>query len=142
MDEARGGREPSAKAAGPPRRLLQALCLLGGVLLAVIGARYLLSPRGAMATFGIASPPAGFELPAIVGLRNLWLGLLAVGLAALSEWRALALWLGLGTLVCLADAGIAAASSGKLPQIAFHLASGAACLVLSLLLLRAARRGA
>ena len=80
-----------------------ALCLIGGVLLAVIGIRYLLVPESAARTFGVPGRPDGYELYYIIGLRNVWLGLLAVAFAALREWRALALWFALGTIVCFAD---------------------------------------
>jgi hypothetical protein len=125
---------------GLSERWILAICLLGGVLLAVIGIRYLLVPQSAAYTFGVADGPAGYEFHYIIGVRNVWLGLLAVGCAALRQWRALALWFGLGTVVCFADAGIAAASSGRLPQVAFHVVSGMVCLALALVILRICRR--
>ncbi len=102
-------------------------------MLAVIGLRYFLTPEGAARTFGLPSRPAGYELYVIIGLRNVWLGLLAVAFALLREWRALALWFGLGAVVCFADAAIAASSTGKVPQIAFHAGCGIACVALSAL---------
>jgi hypothetical protein len=121
-------------------RLILVICVVGGTLLTVIGIRYLVSPESAARTFGVASPPAGHELHYIIGLRNVWLGLLAIGFTALAQWRALALWFGLGTVVCFADAGIAATSSGKLPQVAFHVACGIGCLALTFLSVGIARR--
>jgi hypothetical protein len=109
------------------------ICLFGGVLLAVIGLRYFLSPEGAARTFGVPGRPAGHELHYIIGLRNVWLGALAVAFALLREWRALALWFGFGAVVCFADAAIAAGSTGRLPQIAFHVVCGIACVGLSAL---------
>ena len=114
-------------------RWILGVCLLGGVLLTVIGARYFLTPEGAARTFGVPARPAGNELHYIIGLRNVWLGLLAVAFALLREWRTLALWFGLGTIVCFADAAIAASATGKVPQVAFHVACGVACVVLSVL---------
>ena len=73
----------------------------------------------------------GFELHQVIGLRDLWLGALAVILAAMKEWRALAVWFGLGTLVCFSDAGIAASSSGRTGPMVFHVACGVACAVLA-----------
>jgi len=108
-----------------------AICLLGGVLLAVIGIRFLLIPERAARTFGLLVPPAGHELYSIIGLRNAWLGLLAVGFALLRQWRALALWFALGVLVCLADASIAAGSAGRLSQVAFHVGCGLCCALLA-----------
>jgi hypothetical protein len=111
-------------------RYLLGLCLLGGVLLTVIGVRYLLLPEQAARTFGLPAHPAGHELYTIVGLRNVWLGLLAIGFAALRQWRALALWLALGALVCLADATIVVGARGPLPSLAFHVCCALGCLAL------------
>ena len=113
------------------KRGLMVLCLLGGVLLAIIGVRYLLVPESAARTFGVPARPAGFELHYIIGVRNIWLGLLAIAFATLRQWRALALWFAIGTIVCFADAAIAASSTGWLPQIAFHTGCGVACLGLA-----------
>ncbi len=86
------------------QRLILTLGIIGGVLLTVIGVRYFVTPEGAARTFGVPDRPAGYELYYIIGLRNVWLGLLAVAFAALREWRALALWFALGAIVCFADA--------------------------------------
>lgn len=112
-------------------RWILALCLIGGVLLTVIGIRYFITPDGAARTFGVTASPAGYEFHYIIGLRNVWLGLLAVAFAGLREWRALTLWFGLGAFVCFADAAIAASSTGRLPQIAFHVGCGLACVGLA-----------
>ena len=88
------------------QRLILMLCLLGGVLLAVLGARYFIRPEPAARTFGVPDRPLGHELYYIIGLRNIWLGLLAIAFATLREWRALALWFTLGAVVCFADASI------------------------------------
>lgn len=113
------------------QRWVAALGFVAGVLLAVIGVRYLLTPESAARTFGIPARPAGYELYYIIGLRNVWLGLLAVAFAALREWRALALWFALGAIVCFADGSIAASSTGRLPQVAFHFGCGLACIGLA-----------
>jgi hypothetical protein len=112
-------------------RWILVVCLLGGVLLTVIGIRYLLVPESAARAFGVPGRPAGYELHAIIGLRNVWLGVLAIGFAVLRQWRALALWFAIGTIVCFADAFIAASSSGRLPQIAFHVGCGVGCIALA-----------
>jgi Domain of unknown function (DUF4267) len=117
-----------------------AACLLGGLLLSVIGIRYFAVPEQAARTFGVPGRPAGYEFHYIIGLRNVWLGLLAVAFSALREWRALGLWFALGTIVCFADAAIAASSTGRLPQIAFHMGCGAACIVLAVVCWRVAGR--
>ena len=111
-------------------RYLLGVCLLGGVLLTVIGVRYLLLPEQAARTFGLPPHPVGHELHAIIGVRNVWLGLLAIGFAALRQWRALALWFALGAIVCFADATIVAGARGSLPAFAFHIGSGLCCLAL------------
>lgn len=116
------------------------ISLVGGALLTIIGIRYLLVPKSAAFTFGVSEPPAGHELHYIIGLRNVWLGLLAIGFAILREWRALTLWFGLGTVVCFADAAIAASSSGRLPQVAFHISAGVICLALTFVIPRVTRR--
>src|SRR5688572_2041574 len=134
---------PSEMPADKERRshsAISTICLLGGVLLTVIGIRYLLVPQSAARTFGVPGRPAGFELHYIVGLRNVWLGLLAIAFAALREWRALALWFAAATVVCFGDGVIAAISTGGVPQVAFHFACGAASAVLAALCWRVARR--
>jgi Domain of unknown function (DUF4267) len=113
------------------RHLILTVCFLGGVLLTIIGARYFIRPEHAARTFGVPDRPLGHELYYIVGLRNVWLGLLAIAFAALREWRALALWFSLGTIVCFADATIVASSTGRLAQLAFHVACGIACIGLA-----------
>ena len=116
------------------------ICLLGGVLLTFIGIRFFLVPHAAARTFGVPGRPLGFELYYIIGLRNVWLGLLAVGFALLREWRALALWFAGAVVVCTFDAAIAARSTGALPQVAFHIGCGIACVILATLCWNAARR--
>jgi len=106
---------------------------LAGVLLGVIGLRYVLVPESAARTFGVAGRPTGHELYYIIGLRNLWLGALAIGLAALRQWHGLALWFAMGTVVCFADALIAATATGKLPQVGFHVLCGLLCILLAAL---------
>ncbi len=88
-------------------------------------------PEQAARTFGVPGRPAGYELYSIIALRNVWLGLLAVGFALLRQWTALALWFGLGAFVCFADAAIAAGSTGRWPNVAFHIACGIACIGLA-----------
>jgi len=98
-------------------------------------------PESAARTFGVPGRPAGHELYYIIGLRNLWLAALAIGLAALRQWHGLALWFATGTAVCFADALIAAHSTGKVPQVAFHFVCGLGCAVLATVAWRRARRG-
>ncbi|MGQ0457661.1 MAG: DUF4267 domain-containing protein [Hyphomicrobium sp.] len=117
-------------------RWIRAIAFLAGLLLAAIGIRFLIAPDRAAHTFGLAKDIAGFELHQVIGLRDLWLGALAMAFAALKEWRALALWFGFGAIVCFADAGIAAASSGRPEPVAFHVVCGFACAALATWLAR------
>lgn len=130
----------SQQGADRKQRLILAICLLGGALLTVIGIRYFVTPEGAARTFGLATKSTGHELHYVIGLRNVWLGLLAMAFAVLREWRALALWFGFGAIVCFADAAIAAGSSGRWPQVAFHLGCGIACVALAALAMGGVRR--
>ncbi len=112
-------------------RVLRAIAALAGVLLFAIGVRFLVVPDEAAHTFGLDREIAGFELHLVIGLRDLWLGALAILFAAFTEWRALAVWFGLGTLVCFSDAAIAASSSGRTGPIVFHVVCGFACAFLA-----------
>ena len=112
---------------GSPRwstKIVLAVCALAGTLVGLIGIHYLLIPESAARTFGLPGRPSGHELHDIIGLRNLWLGALAVGLAALRQWHGLAVWFSIGGFVCFADARLVANAAGELPQVAFHLACG------------------
>jgi hypothetical protein len=121
-------------------RHLVGLGIFAGVLLSLIGVRFLIDPKAAQHTFGLAKGILGWELHGIIGLRDLWLGLLAVVFAVLGDWRALALWLGLGAIVCLADAAIVAATTGKWWAVAFHVGSAVFCGWLGVASWRAYRR--
>jgi hypothetical protein len=121
--------------------LLVAAAVVTGTVFGVIGLRYLLIPESAARTFGVPGRPAGHELYYIIGLRNLWLAALAIGLAALRQWHGLALWFATGTAVCFADALIAANSTAKVPQVAFHLACGLGWALLATVVWRRASKG-
>jgi hypothetical protein len=123
------------------QRLILALCLVGGVLLTIIGLRYFINPEHAARTFGVPDRPLGHELYYIIGLRNVWLGLLAITFATLREWRALALWFAFGAIVCFADASIAASSTGRWPQVTFHIVCGVGCIGLATATWRKAKKG-
>jgi hypothetical protein len=110
--------------------------LIGAVLL-IIGVRFLLVPHQAARFFGIAPGAGSADLHYVIGIRDIWLAAIIIVLAALSDWRGLTIWLGLGVLVCVADAAIAAHSSGKATAVAFHLASGIFCGALGLACWRA-----
>lgn len=118
------------------------LALAAGIVLALIGLRFLLQPEPAATFFGIDRRAPGFAPHAAIALRDLWLGLLVVAFAVLADWRAVALWLGLATLVCFGDALIAATSSGRWVSVAFHVGSGLFCGCLAAGAWRLARRPA
>jgi hypothetical protein len=124
------------------QKLILGVCLAGGVLLTIIGIRFLLVPESAAYTFGVGPGTAGHEFHYIIGLRNIWLGMLAICFAVMRQWLALALWFGMCVFVCFADAGIAATSSGAPVQVAFHAGCGVICLFLTAAILRIARREA
>lgn len=103
------------------------LALAIGVVLCLIGLRFLLAPRGAAGFFGIDPRNPGFAPHAAIGLRDLWLGALLAVFALLRDWRAAAVWLALASLVCFGDALIAWGSSGRWVSVAFHAGSGLFC---------------
>lgn len=109
-------------------RRIALLAFLAGFLLALIGTRFLIVPDSAVRTFGLPPEVTGHQMHHIIGLRDLWLAALAIALAVLSEWRALALWLFFGVLVCWGDALIVAMSGGYPLAVAFHAGSGVYCL--------------
>lgn len=111
----------------PNGGLIKALAVLTGLALFAIGVRFIIDPPRAAQFFGIGRAGGLFDLHYVVGLRDLWLGGLLIGLAVMAQWRALALMLGLGALVCLGDSVIAATSSGRGLSIGFHAASGVFC---------------
>lgn len=120
-------------------RLLCVLTFIGGGFLAVTGIKFVMIPEHAARVFGIARATTGFELHHVIAGRDIWLGLLAIAFAALKEWRALALWFGLGVFVCLADAAIVLEAGGKSGRIVFHLGSALLCIVLAAMAWRAHR---
>lgn len=105
--------------------------LIGGVL-TIIGMRFWFVPEAAMMTFGLSAGAAASELCAVIAFRDIWLGGLAIVFALLKDWRALGLWLGLGTGVCFADAALVTSVGGPGLAIAFHVASGLLCAGLAL----------
>jgi hypothetical protein len=140
VDLAAGAPQMSEQATRRKLGWLAITAMAGGLLLTFIGVRFLVLPEQAAVTFGVPRRPSGHELYYIIGLRNAWLGLLAVAFATLRQWRALAVWFAMGTIVCFADAAIAASSTGKLPQIVFHISCGIASAVLAAALWRVAAR--
>ncbi len=114
----------------PGKHYLKPLTIGAGVLLGIIGVRFLLVPEAAARTFGLARSGIVHELHHMIGLRDLWLSGILIVLAALGEWRAASVWLFLAAPVCFADAIIAGGSSGKAWAVAFHAGSGLVCLAL------------
>lgn len=109
-------------------RLLRVAGMVAGVVLLIIGIRFIAAPRLANWTYGLGREPKVAALDAVIGLRDVWLAGLAIAFAAMREWKALALWLLLGSLVCWGDALIVLAHDGPWPALAFHILSGVFCL--------------
>ena len=103
------------------------LSIATGIVLVLIGVRFLLMPEAAATFFGIDRRSPGFAPHAAIALRDFRLGLLLIVFAVLRDWRAVALWLALGTLVCFGDAVIAATSGGRWVSVLFHASSGLFC---------------
>ncbi len=120
-------------------RFLRIATYIGGAVLAIIGVRFFLIPEHATRVFGIPASAANFELQHVIAARDIWLGVLAIAFAVLKEWRALALWFGLGMFVCLSDAAVVSSAGGKAGPVAFHLFGALMCAVLGVLAHRAAR---
>lgn len=110
-------------------RPLRWLGLGAGLLLLVIGIRFIAYPTAAQRTFGLPRQLAGTELHAIIGLRDIWLAGLALAFAGLRQWKALALWLLMGAAVCAADGFIVLKAGGKPWALAFHWSCGIVCLL-------------
>lgn len=121
------------------RKIALIAAVLAGVLLGVIGVRFLLVPMQAQYTFGLGKGDAGAALHHVIALRDLWLALLVLAFAWMGNWKALALWFAFGALVCFSDAAIVAAGAGRWPYVAFHAGSGIFCAVLASVAVRAAR---
>lgn len=119
---------------------LRVLAVFAGVLLAVIGVRFLLDPVQAQRTFGLGKGEVGRALHSAVGLRDLWLALLALAFAWLKNWQGLALWFSIGALVCFGDAAIVAGAGARWPYIAFHVGSGVVCAGLAIVAWRSGGR--
>ncbi len=114
------------------RRWLQGLAIVTGIVLGVIGLRFGIVPRAAARFFGLDTPASPAHLHYVVAVRDLWLAALVIALALLREWRALALWLGFGAMVCFADALIVMDATAWTRSIVFHVASGMFCLGLAI----------
>lgn len=119
--------------------LLVWLGAAAGLVLLVIGIRFIVVPESAQWTFGLPPQLLAGELHAVIGLRDVWLAGLALAFAGLRQWRALGLWLVLGAGVCAADGLIVARAGGHPAAMAFHWGSGVFCLVLGCLCWRQGR---
>jgi hypothetical protein len=111
---------------------IAALAIFAGALLLLIGVRFLLVPESAGKTFGLTPAMQGNEMHYVIGLRDVWLGALAVAFAVLAEWRALSLWLLFAVAVCWGDAAIVASGGGPALAVVFHVGSGVFCLALGI----------
>ncbi|MGH1417393.1 MAG: DUF4267 domain-containing protein [Hyphomicrobiaceae bacterium] len=121
---------PSVDEQGAQTTRVRWLGLGVGFILIIIGVRFFWVPGAASFTFGVAHPPVGDALHHVIGVRDIWLGALAVAFVAFREWRALAFWMLGAGVTCLTDAWIVSQSTGNSYAIAFHLVSGVLCLLL------------
>jgi len=109
------------------RERVMAFGLLAGAILTIIGIRFLIWPDDATFTFGLEAGEKNLGLLYVIGLRDVWLGVLAIIFAL---WRAitpLSWWFLLGAVVCFSDALVVNAFSGPLAAIVFHVLSGFFC---------------
>ena len=111
----------------PADRWLAGLAIVTGTVLLVIGVRFLAVPEDAADVFGIEVPTTPHHLHYVIAVRDLWLAALLIGFGIWRDWRALALTLATGALVCFADSLIVARATGWPEAIAFHAASGCFC---------------
>jgi hypothetical protein len=132
----------TAAEAPPHDRFVLRWGLFAGALLIFIAIRFVLHPEGAMRTFGLPRKLAGYELHHVIAYRDVWLGALALVFALLKDWRALAVWFAVGSLVCFADAALVAAAGGRAQGLVFHVASGVICAALAIMCWSRAKRPA
>lgn len=133
---------PSTRRLNRLERVALIVAALTGVAMLVIGLRFLLSPRAASHFFGLGRDPAVQGLLSAIGLRDLWVGGLVIAFAWCREWRALALWFGLGALVCFGDGIVVASASGPRSAVAFHVGAGVICVLVALIAARRAKTAA
>lgn len=108
-----------------------------GIVLSLIGLRFLIVPESAAHFFGIDRLVTSHELHAVIGIRDVWLGLLAIVFAWRSDWRALGLWFMLAAGVCVADFVVVLRAGGAVPPLAFHAFSGLFCGAFAIIAARA-----
>jgi hypothetical protein len=86
-------------------------------------------PSDAVTSFGLQGSSASAGLPFVIGLRDVWLAVIALAFLAYRDWRALALWCGAGSVVCAADAMLVAVLDGPISAVAFHAVAAGLCAV-------------
>jgi hypothetical protein len=125
---------------GKPEPILRALGFIAGVAMLIIGVRFLVVPEAAAKFFGVGTMPSGYQLHHTVGLRDLWVGALAVAFAWTRQWLALMLWFAAAALVCFGDAAIVASTDGRPSAVVFHTVSGVLCTGIAYALWRHSQR--
>ena len=106
--------------------------VLAGVVLTIIGIRFLIWPQSGAYTFGLKLDGANFALHYVIGLRDVWLGVLVIFSALTRSFGPLSQWFLIGAVVCLFDAAIVVAFGGIAAAIVFHLLSGVFCALVGL----------
>lgn len=112
-------------------RVLRVIGIGAGLLLGVIGVRFLLVPEDAQRTFGLGMGEAGAALHTAIGARDLWLAALVLAFVLLKNWQALLAWFAFGAMVCFSDAALVASHGARWPYVAFHVGSGIVCIAVA-----------
>ncbi|WP_018630532.1 DUF4267 domain-containing protein [Niabella aurantiaca] len=117
-------------------KIALAVCLLTGLGLLFIGARFLLDPEVAMRAYGINVDTGGdLSFHRIKGIRDLFSGLLLVLLVCTGQRRALGISLLAATVVPLGDLLIVWNKSDQLQLLIPHLSAVLICIITGPLLL-------
>ncbi|MBZ4189608.1 DUF4267 domain-containing protein [Niabella beijingensis] len=117
-------------------KIALAVCLLTGLGLLFIGARFLLDPEVAMRAYGVNVDTSGdFSFHMIKGIRDLFSGLLILLLVCTNQRRALGISLLAATVVPFGDLLIVWSKNDDLALLMPHLTAVLICIIIGPLLL-------
>lgn len=125
------------------QKIALALAAVGGAFIAYIGLSYLIAPGTIVAGFGFPRWPDGDAdgFYAVKGIRDLVSGLVVFALIATREYRALAIVLGVVSLIPFGDAINVVAHDGSIATaLGVHTATAIFVLVTAGLLYRVSER--
>jgi len=116
--------------------------LATGIFMVFIGLRFLLNPLVAEAAYGIQVPTKNnFSFHYIKGIRDLFSGLILVGLVLSKEFRALGMLLLIATIIPAVDFSIVLTSPGhETAKLFSHLSAIILCAILGIYYIRFAKR--